>query len=321
MAETSPFFKLPAELRNEIYRYLVAGWHDVRAPTILNTAADIKFNRLNFEGLDLATPKVLDHYPADLDYTTAAKDDEARAKAKEDWKAITQVLKVSRQMYDEASAILYNKSKFNLKLYLSHLEIYRFLNFGALRERSLRRMRYVRIEVFDDKEVEMAAVFEVEYILRRLAHHLTALSRLEVGFHLFDTGDTWDLRGKHGLLEDRHMLEVLSAFTVERSLKFRIWQILSQPSFDHKRYERRACRLAEEKDMMGVGMKEMKRLCERWIEHISEWKLWPMDEEWLELQRALMTPDQRSCTEGRLMGVDERIIDQTDGVGEPLRFS
>lgn len=77
MAETSPFFKLPAELRNEIYRYLLGGWHEVRAPTVRKGAFDIKSVHLNIEALDLATPKVLENSPNDTDDSKAAKDDEA----------------------------------------------------------------------------------------------------------------------------------------------------------------------------------------------------------------------------------------------------
>ena len=257
MAETSPFFELPAELRNEIYRYLLVDRHEVRAPTILNAASYIEFNPLVLKGLDLATKKVLKSFPADWPHDSrAAEDDEARAEAKKDWKAISQLLQVSRRMYDEASAILYGESIFNFRLYTSHLMDYRFLKFGPFREKSLRRMVNVRIEVVDDVNNEHAAMYEAEHTLRLLARHLTSLSKLQVRFDLH----SWDEAGEHGILHAWHMREVLASFTVERTLTFRVFQVLSEPVFDHERYERWACRIAEEKDMMVYGVREMKRL-------------------------------------------------------------
>ncbi|KAG7008912.1 hypothetical protein G7Y79_00004g014960 [Physcia stellaris] len=319
MTEPSPFFKLPAELRNEIYRYLLAGWHEVRAPTVLKGAFDNKSVHRNIESLDLATTKALEDSSSTTEDRRASKDDNARAHAKQDWASITRLLQVSHRISSEASAMLYSSSTFTFRLYISHLEDYRFLTFGPFRETSLARMRYVRIEVFEDGD-EQAAVFEAEHILRRLARHLTSLWSLRVGFLLPDG----DGEGAN-MLDGTYMREILACFTVARSLRFkvtqirpqpRLGQVLPEPRFDHKRYERWACRIAEERDMMVYGVRKMRRGSSGWVVHVSKWGLWPMDWEWLKRQRVQMREELGFCTLGRLMWVHERVVEEVE-VGTP----
>lgn len=138
MANISIFFTLPLELRNEIYAYLVVGWHDVATPSPIDGISAREYKKIGpflldrpHALMDMAWADVscddfdlnwLD-YPRPLMATPWAdrKNNESESNVRFLPKHDYSILRVSRQMHEEASNMLYDFSIFTFSYAVLHL--------------------------------------------------------------------------------------------------------------------------------------------------------------------------------------------------------
>ena len=107
MAERSLFLGLPAELRNEIYTYLLSGWHHIATPGLKSLDKE----RIAYTA-SLAQPYYLQSvWPnapfANYGQLLAVVTHSFKAFFRPNLEPEYSILRVNRQIYAEASAVLY----------------------------------------------------------------------------------------------------------------------------------------------------------------------------------------------------------------------
>ena len=258
MANPSIFFTLPLELRNEIYAYLVVGRHDVATPSLIDGVSLREFREITFFGLlhrcllmDIAWADVrydnfdliwLD-YPRPLMETSWA-----------DWKDNSSgsfvydpsILRVSRQIYEEASKMLYNSSIFLFEYAVSHLNKQISLNMGDL-ERNLHRVRDLEISISEDLFNPNLTSAGITHTLQWFARRAKSLQWVTIRFDVAATDLDPSIKSfLHSLLPATDLPETLCAFHVTNGLQISIAGHFF--SFPYHHYEKWPLYVAEKKD-------------------------------------------------------------------------
>ena len=259
----SIFFKLPLELRNEIYAYLVVGLHDVATPSPIDGVSLQEFTRISLFGLD--HPRLLmeiawvDVVCDDFDLTWLNYPRPLMEISWEEWedkesesdvgllpKHDYSILRVSRQIYEEASTMLYDSSIFIFNYSVSHLNKQIFPEIGDL-EKNLHRLRDLDITISEDLFNRHLTSIGIAQMLQWFARRATSLQWVAFRFWAALTLPDHSIKlVLHDLLPGADLPETLCAFNVTNGLQISIGGLDS--SFPYHHYEKWPLYVAEKKD-------------------------------------------------------------------------
>ena len=263
MANTSIFFTLPLELRNQIYAYLVVGLHDVATPSHIDGVSLREFSRISLFGLD--HPRLLMeiawvdvvcddfdltwlNYPRPLMETSWVEWEDTEGESdvgllqKHDYS----ILRVSRQIYEEASTMLYDFSIFLFNHSVSHLNRQNFPEIGDL-ERNLHRVRDLHIIISEDLFNRNITSIGIMHMLQWFARRTTSLQWFNIRFWAALTLPDHSIQlVLHDLLQATDLPETLCAFHVTNGLQIYIG--VPDSSFPYDDYEKWPLYIAEKKD-------------------------------------------------------------------------
>ena len=251
MAELSIFFKLPLELRNEIYGYLLTGCHDVPTPSPVEGLTAWEYQKLGPGWLTY--PRLLMattwgdwiSKKATTDIGSDYKPEETDPDVGPLFKPEYSILRVSRQIYEEASAVLYKYSIFWFYYKVSHLNKRLSPEIKDL-EQNLPRVRDLEIIVSEDPCYQGLTSVGVTHMLRGFAKRATSLRWLSVEFWSSDSRMNGNNPVLHELLLGTELPESLCAFTVTNGIQIRVDGVTS--SFTYDDYEKWPLFVAETKD-------------------------------------------------------------------------
>ena len=231
MANISIFFTLPLKLRYQIYAYLLVGWHEVATPSPIDGLSAREYSMMRpewcehpcmlmeFAWADFISDEfalIWLNYPRNLMETSWAdrKDKVSESDAELFPMHDYSILRVSRQLYEEASEMLYDSSIFAFHYAVSDTSP----KVGDL-ERNLYRVRQLDITISEGLFERNLTSVGITHILQEFARRATSLQSVMIRFlAIYPMLDHSIEPMLHDLFQGTALAEMLCAFNVTEKL-------------------------------------------------------------------------------------------------------
>ena len=216
MIEDATFLRLPLELRCDIYRYLLVGVHEVHTSPNKAPGRGSNFEvTMRYE----AGKRTEESWDA-----TIKRDHEERKVMHSASTPQYAILRVSSQVYQEASAVLYTESKFWVSYELGILLREDFYGIGHLLQK-LHRVCHLGIDIHQDtfSGLEQNSVLTlISEILEYYCSGTTSLRSLEISLdlaYIMDRRDRSFCLGWDCMLQEIYYHAVVSNFKVKEKIE------------------------------------------------------------------------------------------------------
>ena len=256
MTEDATFLRLPLELRCEVYRYLLVGVHEVHTSPNKAPGRGSNFEvTMRYE----AGKRTEESWDA-----TIKRDHEERKVMHSASTPQYAILRVSSQVYQEASAVLYTESKFWVSYEIGILRRQGFSGIGHLAQK-LHRVCHLGVDIHQQDPFEGLKANPVDRLISEILAYYgsgtTSLRSLEISL---DSGYNVDRRdrsvflGWDRLLQAIYYHAVVSIFKVKENIEICIRIPLS---------------LSTDRDTRSLKSGRLPELMawNRHVAHIKEW--------------------------------------------------
>ena len=243
MPEASILFQLLPEIRNEVYRHLLGGWHNVPTRCISKDDTTKNADDSSDEWLRSQWRRSKKNWWIDRAETFEDSDVDSSLNLNINSRPAYNILRVCRRVYEEASTILYTYGRFNFGFKVSQLREQGFLGIQDL-ETNLHQIRRLRLSIADDKFSIVPTAAKILQILHFFAERASSLEELEIALYFSNCDFQRHHLLEHELLDNSDMQKALLAFHVKQKMDIYV----ASAQLPSNLYEKWSLSIAKEKD-------------------------------------------------------------------------